>query len=109
MSPVGTSSTMNAQANRASVCTRNDSGAASYSARYSIEARSNAAGVANADAPMSSSTAPNAESGRLIRASTGPASQLPSASPAMNAASTVPAAYAVTPKTKDSWRIQRTW
>jgi len=49
-------------------------------------------GVASAALPMSSSTMPNAARGCLTRFSSGPASQLPMARPAMKAASTVLAA-----------------
>ncbi len=52
---------------------------------------------------------PNARSGGTPRRITRPASRLPMARPAMNDASTVLAAYTVTPKITDSRRSQRTW
>jgi len=51
---------------------------------------------------------PKACSAGMRRRNTRPASRLPMARPAMNAASTVLAAYTVTPKITDSRRSQRT-
>ena len=68
-----------------------------------------AIGVASADSPTRISAMPKIASGRGRRATRRPAAPLPSARPAMNAASTVLAAYTVTPKTSESRRSHRTW
>jgi len=55
------------------------------------------------------STSPKTKSGRSRRSAMRPASIAPSASPAMNAQSTVVTAYTVTERVSVSARIQTTW
>ena len=52
---------------------------------------------------------PNAWSAGIRRRRMRPASRLPMARPAMNAANTVLAAYTLTPNTSDNRRSQSTW
>ena len=108
MRMVGGSRTSAEQTSRASVSVR--AGAApGASHTYAPRTRSSAAGDNRAVAPMRISATPNQRSGDATRSAILPAARLPMASPAMKLASTVLAAYTVTPNTSDSIRSQITW
>lgn len=97
------------QANLVSVSNARESPTAPWTPRYTASTATSATGVASPAPAMSTSAPPNQRIGVRTRSESRPATKLPSASPAMNEASTVLAAWTVTPNTSPSSRSQSVW